>query len=240
MTREENCRLSQGTLKNTRKSPAFFKQGIGAVDETRTRDLHLGKVALYQLSYYRMCVGAGDGNRTHVASLEGWNSTIELHPRMRDNGAVDETRTRDLHLGKVALYQLSYYRKTMGDRRRRGKQALMKTGAGEETRTHTPVAPDPKSGASAIPPRPHAAYDPHGASAPDSQIRTLIYYTLCAVACQGGNGNFFLRRHGGCSLPARKQEQAMAEGAAPFVHPLEGEKGEFLPRKRRGFSRAGD
>ena len=28
------------------------------------------------------------------------------------NGAVDEARTRDLHLGKVALYQLSYYRKT--------------------------------------------------------------------------------------------------------------------------------
>ena len=27
-----------------------------------------------------------------------------------ENGAVDETRTRDLHLGKVALYQLSYYR----------------------------------------------------------------------------------------------------------------------------------
>jgi hypothetical protein len=25
--------------------------------------------------------GAGGGNRTHVASLEGWNSTIELHPR---------------------------------------------------------------------------------------------------------------------------------------------------------------
>ena len=83
------------------KSPAFFRQGIGAVDETRTRDLHLGKVALYQLSYYRMCVGAGDGNRTHVASLEGWNSTIELHPH---SGAVDEIRTRDIHLGKVALY----------------------------------------------------------------------------------------------------------------------------------------
>ena len=26
------------------------------------------------------------------------------------NGAVDGTRTRDIHLGKVALYQLSYYR----------------------------------------------------------------------------------------------------------------------------------
>src|SRR5205814_9376418 len=28
-----------------------------------------------------MEVGAGDGNRTHVASLEGWSSTIELHPQ---------------------------------------------------------------------------------------------------------------------------------------------------------------
>ena len=42
-----------------------------------------------------------------MTSLEGWSSTIELHPR---NGAVDGTRTRDIHLGKVALYQLSYYR----------------------------------------------------------------------------------------------------------------------------------
>ena len=31
----------------------------GAVDEIRTRDLHLGKVALYQLSYYRMKVPRG-------------------------------------------------------------------------------------------------------------------------------------------------------------------------------------
>ena len=26
---------------------------------------------------------AGDGNRTHVSSLEGWCSTIELHPQMK-------------------------------------------------------------------------------------------------------------------------------------------------------------
>ncbi len=32
------------------------------------------------------------------------------------NGAVDEARTRDLHLGKVALYQLSYYRIWCGRR----------------------------------------------------------------------------------------------------------------------------
>ena len=25
---------------------------------------------------------AGDGNRTHVSSLEGWCSTIELHPHL--------------------------------------------------------------------------------------------------------------------------------------------------------------
>ena len=40
-----------------------------------------------QLSYRRIqCSlkksGAGDGNRTHAASLEGWNSTIELHPHI--------------------------------------------------------------------------------------------------------------------------------------------------------------
>ena len=43
------------------------------------------------------------------------------------NGAVDGTRTRDIHLGKVALYQLSYYR--MGNRG---------NCADEETRTLTP------------------------------------------------------------------------------------------------------
>ena len=59
------------------------------------------------------------------------------------NGAVDEARTRDLNLGKVALYQLSYYR-----------IKSVWIGAGEETRTLTSLTPDPKSGASAIPPRP--------------------------------------------------------------------------------------
>ena len=44
--------LGYGTVKN------------GAVDETRTRDLHLGKVALYQLSYYRWCLGA-ESNHPH-------------------------------------------------------------------------------------------------------------------------------------------------------------------------------
>ena len=36
---------------------------IGADDEARTRYLHLGKVALYQMSYVRKC-GASGRNRT--------------------------------------------------------------------------------------------------------------------------------------------------------------------------------
>ena len=36
-------------------------------------------------NYNELCsftvIGAGDGNRTHVVSLEGWSSTIELHPQ---------------------------------------------------------------------------------------------------------------------------------------------------------------
>ena len=35
---------------------------------------------------------------------------VKRNPSRR--GAVDETRTRDLNLGKVALYQLSYYRRS--------------------------------------------------------------------------------------------------------------------------------
>ncbi len=40
-----------------------------------------------QLSYRHMLSSqrAGDGNRTHVSSLEGWCSTIELHPHTCGN-----------------------------------------------------------------------------------------------------------------------------------------------------------
>ena len=37
---------------------------------------------------------------------------------MYETRAVDEARTRDLHLGKVALYQLSYYRISAAGRNR--------------------------------------------------------------------------------------------------------------------------
>ena len=49
-----------------------------------------------QLSYR---LKAGDGNRTHVSSLEGWCSTIELHPHHRG----DRIRTCDLLVPNQAL-----------------------------------------------------------------------------------------------------------------------------------------
>ena len=62
---------------------------FGAGKESRTLDLNLGKVALYQLSYSRV----------------GANKYL-----LQKTGAGKESRTLDLNLGKVALYQLSYSR----------------------------------------------------------------------------------------------------------------------------------
>ena len=58
---------------------------FGAPEGIRTPDPRLRRPMLYpaelQVRNYRpVRIGAGDGNRTHAASLEGWNSTIELHP----------------------------------------------------------------------------------------------------------------------------------------------------------------
>jgi len=67
---------------------SLFKYGAGK--ESRTLDLNLGKVALYQLSYSRKIT----------------NKRLQL----KNFGAGKESRTLDLNLGKVALYQLSYSR----------------------------------------------------------------------------------------------------------------------------------
>ena len=74
---------------------------------------------------------AGDGNRTHVSSLEGWCSTIELHPHVQyfvasshrqvvyyhNHISMSTTflffnaqfrnRTRDTRIFSPLLYQLS-------------------------------------------------------------------------------------------------------------------------------------
>ena len=73
---------------NTGLAPVFCYL-IGAADEARTRYLHLGKVALYQMSYGRMM--------------------YILKERMYKNlGASDRNRTNDTGIFSPLLYRLSY------------------------------------------------------------------------------------------------------------------------------------
>src|SRR5476649_1164628 len=86
---------------------ALRSENSGAGEESRTLDLNLGKVALYQLSYSRIGV-------TCCYILLPFFATFYrflLHqPAPGKTGAGEESRTLDLNLGKVALYQLSYSR----------------------------------------------------------------------------------------------------------------------------------
>ena len=54
----------------------------GTPGGTRTPDLLLRRQLLYPAELLAHFYGAGDGNRTRVSSLEGWCSTIELHPQV--------------------------------------------------------------------------------------------------------------------------------------------------------------
>ena len=65
----------------------------GAVDGTRTRDIHLGKVALYQLSYYRINVPWGFDFQSNALPTE----------LPRHNGDPEGARTLDLQRDRLAL-----------------------------------------------------------------------------------------------------------------------------------------
>ena len=66
---------------------AARKNPSGAEDRNRTGTVVsnrgiLSPVRLPVPPPRQIFYGAGDGNRTHVISLEGWSSTIELHPHV--------------------------------------------------------------------------------------------------------------------------------------------------------------
>ena len=70
-----------------RSNQLSYTRHYGAPEGIRTPDPRLRRPMLYptELQVHKVfnpdvIYGAGDGNRTHAASLEGWNSTIELHP----------------------------------------------------------------------------------------------------------------------------------------------------------------
>ena len=78
----------------------------------RTLDLRLRRPLLYPAELQTHILNplrikkAGDGNRTHVSSLEGWCSTIELHPHKYRG---DRIRTCDLLVPSTgALAKLSH------------------------------------------------------------------------------------------------------------------------------------
>ena len=79
---------------------SYTRHLFGAPEEIRTPDTRLRRPLLYPTElqahvFYALPwidkSGAGDGNRTHAASLEGWNSTIELHPHLSHFAAVSTT-----------------------------------------------------------------------------------------------------------------------------------------------------
>ena len=52
----------------------------------------------------KVVYGAGEGNRTLATSLEGWGSTIELHPQIK-NGRSSRIRTCDPLVPSQVRYQ---------------------------------------------------------------------------------------------------------------------------------------
>ena len=89
---------------------------LGAVDEARTRDLHLGKVALYQLSYYRMRKGCSWCGRRDLNSYALRHQILSLarlpfrHARLtqpQKGGDPSGTRTPDTLIKSQVLYHLS-------------------------------------------------------------------------------------------------------------------------------------
>ena len=90
------CRSSIGYVKSD-KPILFIKR---AVDEARTRDLHLGKVALYQLSYYRIKCRGAESNHRH-ADFQSAALPTELPRHMY--GDPEGARTLDLQRDRLAL-----------------------------------------------------------------------------------------------------------------------------------------
>ena len=81
------------------KIKGAFQRPYGADYEARTRYLHLGKVALYQMSYARLfCLNTEE---TEVSSVFG---------------ALGRNRTNDTRIFSPLLYQLSYQGKSWWER----------------------------------------------------------------------------------------------------------------------------
>ena len=97
----------------------------GAHNQSRTDDLILTKDALCLLSYVGSS-GANPHGKPDIISL--YASSIR-----RQSGAGNETRTRNFHLGRVTLYQLSYSRPPKTLTRTRERHFKQQTGKIQHT-----------------------------------------------------------------------------------------------------------
>ena len=96
---------------------SYTREENGAVDEARTRDLHLGKVALYQLSYYRISGARGNVRAMRLELIRLRHQILSLarlpfrHARMTfqraDGNDPLEIRTPDTLIKSQVLCQLS-------------------------------------------------------------------------------------------------------------------------------------
>ena len=66
-------------LKNTNKNRIVHSKNLVSLGIKPGNTKTAGSL---DLSGFPQKNRAGDGNRTHVSSLEGWCSTIELHPHV--------------------------------------------------------------------------------------------------------------------------------------------------------------
>ena len=74
--------LGYSTMYKNRNARAFLFYFIGAGDEARTRYLHLGKVALYRMSYTRIWCLRSESNQRH-ADFQSAALPTELQRHMR-------------------------------------------------------------------------------------------------------------------------------------------------------------
>ena len=95
----------------------------------------------------RLFVRAGDGNRTHISSLEGWCSTTELHPHIQYSQNTLDYNTMILYLCQ-SHYSKNHYINTSDRQARSWSASIGVTGfepatSWSQTRRSSQAEPHP-------------------------------------------------------------------------------------------------
>ena len=137
----------------------------GVNDGTRTHDNQNHNLALYQLNYIHHTFGAGSGNRTHLASLEGWSITDIRYPHIWSGRRGSNSRHPPWQGGALPTELLP----------QQNKIYMVQVKGVEPPRRK---ALDPKSSASASSATPAFSGDSSGTRTPDTMIKSHVLYHL--------------------------------------------------------------